>query len=399
MTQICERFWDVKSQTLDLSNLVGKMRDLGVQVSSIDTRKLGGELAQAAPATFWAQVKTLNLASNRLSSLEPLPRLLESLTGLVNLSLSDNGLSSLSDLSVLSGNPKLKSNIAGLFLTGNPCCAIRPPAGAAPAADSDPTWYIATVQRHFPNLTFLDGNTVSRVLGFDLPKQTADVILPPPGPSFFDSADTKNRCGSFVSKYFALYDDLESRQQLFSAYTETSTFSLSLSPTATAAPEFFRINRNLLQPALMTDMDNPSSPALSRLLRGNVDICYELKRLPSLKHNVSGFTADAFLVKVGASPMICLKISGQMLETSTYNLRTFHRVFMLKPPNADAGSKGWMAQIVSDSWYIGDITGSAPPPSAAAVPGPASPGLGLGLPGQPLMSLAQIPQQISLGLM
>ncbi|ORZ07236.1 hypothetical protein BCR41DRAFT_373666 [Lobosporangium transversale] len=328
-----------------------------------------GAVMMKAAAEMFPDVTTISLASNGLTSLEPVAAISKFFPNLQNLSLKDNSISNYKELEYLS--TKKLPNLRELILMGNP---IRE---RDIEKNKDDIAYRSEVTKIFTSISILDQLPVAPKISFGLGNLVKDVGVtsapPLPAPikgNFFDNPETQSMVLEFLTRYLDMFDT--NRSMLEHAYDSNATFSYSVmiqpSPLQKSKGKptenwsaYIPQSRNLLR---IRDLGQRTT----RLYFGSQDIIQQgLMKLPDTKHDLadaSKFCIDAWQTG-GLLPAVCIyiMIHGELQEVRRNReviLKSFDRSFIIAPapPNSSAAMHGWKCVIVSDQLVFRGYNGS-----------------------------------------
>lgn len=298
-----------------------------------------------------AQVETISLAHNGLTSGRIMVPLAHYLPDLANLSLEGNRLGGWKEIDYIASKRGRLQKLRELILRGNPMRELdyknnraqqykryvsrfRGPAFAQRL--------YSEIARRFPALEMLDGEAVARV-GFDAPTASTSTstrhhtVLKSFAwnmePSFIAGVD-----GAIVSNFFVRYFPLFDTQRgaLIHAYAPDATFSFSAN---TGIPPRARIegihvskeypNQRKLEWAPWLNGGQGGSRNLGRIAGGLQRVTQSLHLgseqairaivdLPVTRHDVAGspekFSVDAFPVMQGERTNLLVTVHGQFSE-------------------------------------------------------------------------------------
>ncbi|WFD30207.1 nuclear mRNA export, poly(A)+RNA binding protein [Malassezia sp. CBS 17886] len=332
-------------------------------------------------AEMFPTLTTLSLASNGLSSMQPLAALGQYVPQLANLSLERNELRWVRDLDVFAARKHGLGALQELLLVGNPL-----QQNAVDAGNED--GYRRDVLAKFPGLRILDRKPVSEIehgfsqlfrgraarqTGPEAAKVPLRAFPLPMKPGFVDG-DAARVVPEFLSLFFARYD--QDRALLSAVYSPNARFSFSVnaSPPPRARAErlvhtmpgqkdlvFDRYmelgSRNILR-------SHNTKTLLRTMHHGGAAVVAFLQRLPATTHplhDASKFLVDAWVlpnVDVNAQTsasekpdaLLFITVHGEYHEAPSQGLRSFDRSFVVAPAasTSDAAQHGWPCTVVSD---------------------------------------------------
>ncbi|KAG8201017.1 hypothetical protein JTE90_002695 [Oedothorax gibbosus] len=276
------------------------------------------------------ELHVLDLSGNKLTSLDSLSIITYVCKELKSLTLRNNKLRSVTNLSSIKG-----LDIMELVLDGNPLCDDF----------KDKDSYISAVRDYFPKLTHLDGATLPATIGFDLGTET----LPVSKKSFFAADDVKDMVIQFLDLYYTIYDSGD-RSKLVDAYHDQAYFSLYLPKSnhyhkqgkGTLAAYTYH-NRNLLN---MGD----SSQRYKLLRQGKINIVSTISDLPQTMHDPTSFNIDIFHISPN---LMSFSVTGVFKEVGAeineVPLKCFSRTYIVAP-------HGQGLVITNESFFISIAT-------------------------------------------
>eukprot|EP00741_Cyanophora_paradoxa_P013592 tig00020703_g13123.t1 len=290
------------------------------------------------------QATTLDLSQNRISRLRTFGDSISRLApAVVNISLQGNEISDFKEIESMS-----HLALREVWFADNPIA-------------SDAT-YRARVLRCFKSLQYLDGVEVG--------PDDAALSLPPTLGSYLD-ANSQAIVSAFIPRFFETYDSTN-RQQLFNAYTENACFSVVVQtsvPGMQVAPSV----QNRLR-ALITSSRNllrlqEDGKRFSALRYTPLNIVQALTQLPSTAHNLQSLVVDSFVLdRVGPCPFLVVNVHGLFTETTTSDVFSFDRVFILVPPSNQQAAGAWPALILNESLTLRPKEDLAQPQAAGQPP-------------------------------
>ncbi|GBL94459.1 Nuclear RNA export factor 1 [Araneus ventricosus] len=254
------------------------------------------------------EIEILDLADNRLYSLEAFSSMVSTCKQLKSIILKNNKLRSVAELNYLKG-----LEIVDLVLDGNPLCDDF----------KDKNSYISAVRDRFPKLVNLDGHNLPAPIGFDLGPET----FPVSKKSFFAADDVKDLVIQFLDQYYTIYDSGD-RSKLLDAYHDQANFSLCLSKhshksNGGSLALYNLDNRNLLK---VVDY----SERFKLLKQGKLAIVTTLSQLPQTMHDPTSFSVDIFHISPG---LMCFSVIGVFKEVgadiNNATLKTFSRTYVV----------------------------------------------------------------------
>ncbi|CCJ30154.1 unnamed protein product [Pneumocystis jirovecii] len=188
-----------ETKMLDLSSVHSDpaLVEAGMFSSTATSLKMFPALMKIAEREF-PNVISVNLSSNKISSLFNISILAQIYPNLKNLNLADNLLKHYKDLDVWSHKNKFP-NLQELILIGN---GVR----ENEVKKGNEVNYRSEITRRFPNLKLLDMVPVTQAIEFDIKDSAIDnsgkvALLERICSSFFDSDLTRNTVMSFLEKY------------------------------------------------------------------------------------------------------------------------------------------------------------------------------------------------------
>ncbi|BGP12687.1 nuclear mRNA export, poly(A)+RNA binding protein [Rhodosporidiobolus nylandii] len=414
------------------SNMAGALWKLAKEIIEVDTpRDVRFRLHPALLAHLRpAQVISLSLANNTLSSILPLsPFLLtSSLPNIENVSFANNNLSHFRDMDPFSPlvgkerkdkKPKGWGKLKELVLTGNP---VVHSGGTVQT-------YEREMARRFATLRTLDQKPLDPTIAFSVAQKAAadgttpglsgrvksekakqakreQVVFPVEiKGGFFESDQTRDFVGGFFLKFFAAFDS--DRPSLLSAYAPLCTFSLhaDTSHPARARAKKIGINgdkrfphqhkldwKSYLTPEGSRNLSRVKMPEkrVNTLKMSPSQVVETVMALPKTQHPLE--QADKFVWDTWTLPgmippaqpgaeaetVIYASVHGELTEFPSKGVRSFDRTFILAPapPGSPAQVAGWPCVILSDLLTLrgySDLAFSKPrPPPQPAAPAPAA---------------------------
>lgn len=295
------------------------------------------------------EVQSVSLEQNQLVDVEIAVHVSNSFPKLLNLSLANNQINSISNLTILKSKFQ---NLRELVLAGNPL--QQHPAYAASQ--------VREIVNMFPRLMILDGQTVRTEA--DLPRNALPV---PVKPTFFEDDAVQQLVGVFLSNFFGMWDT--NRQGLQILYDESSLFSLCLSgnvphvPTSSKTSDaYLRNSRNLMKNHSLQTKHN-------RIHIGTQSIMTTFNRIPQTKHDLTNpelFQMDAWKIQDIRAPgdtAIMMVVHGEFTEMPGSHKRSFDRTLVVLP-----GANGSYL-IASDMLTVRGL-GLLPQPTPQGAPAP-----------------------------
>ncbi|EMR10773.1 hypothetical protein PNEG_00921 [Pneumocystis murina B123] len=290
-----------ETKTLDLSSMHSNpiLVNAGMFSSVLASIKTFPALMKIAKREF-PNVITVNLSSNKITSLINVSSLAQTYPNLKNLNLANNLLKYYKDFDIWSHKDKLP-NLQELILIGNEIRENEIKKG-------NEIIYRSEIIKRFPNLKLLDMVPVAQTIQFDIKDSSINnfgkTILPKKiCGSFFESDLTKNTVMAFLEKYFSLYDN--DRLNTVSLYNQNALFSISVNTVAprkrepgvfsyssSQFSEYISMSRNLMR---LSSLD----ARVAKLNIGHADISRAFSALPKTRHNFS----DSNLYCVDAWPL------------------------------------------------------------------------------------------------
>ncbi|QSL64631.1 hypothetical protein MERGE_001932 [Pneumocystis wakefieldiae] len=290
-----------ETKTLDLSSMHSNpiLVNGGMFSSVLSSIKTFPALMKIAKREF-PNVISVNLSSNKITSLINISTLAQTYPNLKNLNLANNLLKYYKDLDVWSHKDKLP-NLQELILIGNEIRENEIKKG-------NEINYRSEIIKRFPNLKMLDMVPVTQTIQFDIKDSSINdfgkTILPKKiCGSFFESDLIKNTVMAFLEKYFSLYDN--DRLNAVSLYDQNALFSISINTIAprkrepgifsyssSQFSEYISMSRNLMR---LSSLD----ARVAKLNIGYADISRAFSSLPKTRHNF----ADSSLYCVDAWPL------------------------------------------------------------------------------------------------
>ncbi|KTW30290.1 hypothetical protein T552_00765 [Pneumocystis carinii B80] len=291
-----------ETKTLDLSSMHSNpiLVNGGMFSSVLASIKTFPALMKIAKREF-PNVISVNLSSNKISSLINISTLAQTYPNLKNLNLADNLLKHYKDLDIWSHKDKLP-NLQELILIGNEIRENEIKKG-------NEINYRSEIVKRFSNLKLLDMIPVTQTIQFDIKDSSVNDSEKTTLPkeicgSFFESDLTKNTVMAFLEKYFSLYDN--DRLNAVSLYNQDALFSISVNTVAprkrepgvfsyssSQFSEYISMSRNLTR---LSSLD----ARISKLNIGHADISRAFSTLPKTRHNFTDsnlYCVDAWSLK------------------------------------------------------------------------------------------------------
>ncbi|KAL2315793.1 mRNA export factor mex67 [Schizosaccharomyces pombe] len=378
LRQFLQTRYQPATKFLDLGNLQQDplLKQMGILAEASTKSKMFPALMKVASLNF-PDVISVSLSDNNLQSVTAVTTLAQTWPKLLNLSLANNRITSLSDLDPWSPKTKLPE-LQELVLVGNPIVTTF----ANRAMD-----YQREMVSRFPKLRLLDGNSInSEIIA------SQSTVPFPVYQSFFDKVETEQIVNSFLAAFFKGWD--ENRSALVNQlYSPNATFSISLNAsnvrtnfsqkTDTKKWGAYKMkSRNLLY-------SQSQKESKSRLFNGHEEISNAVKSLPATAHDLSDRSQWVFdgwnlvLPSVGAA--IKIVVHGQFEEPQNKRLlRSFDRTLLILPGGSTgiliindllvirsfAGSLGWLPGQSSVRTSNNTMSASASKPSDIVQPRP-----------------------------
>ncbi|KAJ3022417.1 nuclear mRNA export, poly(A)+RNA binding protein [Thoreauomyces humboldtii] len=349
---LIEGRWNPTQKYLDLSNIISdpilktaRPGGIGFDTDS----KIGGVICKMI-SELCPNVETINLSSNRLTTLQHFSDFRNFLPNVTALSFQDNDIKSLSDVEPLNG-PDLEQ-LRELVLTGNP---LQINAFAKPGAG---VVYRSDIKKLFPSIELLDMEPVQGDITFGIDAMSVELPFETQ-PGFMDSPETATTVRDFVQKFLSAFDTVAGRQGLLDLYGDQSVFSLCVDRTTIGKsrggsrdPDFTNwtsFDHNLCK------LQN-SEKRITSFFRGRVDITRVYNRLPNLKRpDFPGprYLVDAFQIGAGANATLFVTVHGEF-RAENEPTRGFTRTFVIVPPVAGSRSAlaGLPYSVVNDELTI-----------------------------------------------
>ncbi|KTW31270.1 uncharacterized protein T551_01342 [Pneumocystis jirovecii RU7] len=339
-----------ETKMLDLSSVHSDpaLVEAGMFSSTATSLKMFPALMKIAEREF-PNVISVNLSSNKISSLFNISILAQIYPNLKNLNLADNLLKHYKDLDVWSHKNKFP-NLQELILIGN---GVR----ENEVKKGNEVNYRSEITRRFPNLKLLDMVPVTQAIEFDIKDSAIDnsgkvALLERICSSFFDSDLTRNTVMSFLEKYFSLYDN--DRSNTVSMYDQNALFSISINTIAPRKREkgvfsygasqfsqYISMSRNLLRLGTL-------EARIAKLNVGRTNISQVLSALPKTRHNFTDsnlYCVDAWSLKgvlsADSDPNglvgIQIILHGEFFELGSRReiKRSYDRTFIIGPNNGN----------------------------------------------------------------
>lgn len=322
LTQLLGTRYDAMNKFLNLEamDMDPIVRNSGLDGISKDqeSSKMGPVICKLI-AEKCPDVQTISLARNRLRTTFPFATLWERLPNLVNLSLQDNMLSSYRELEPING--KEFKFLRELVLVGNP---LQQQQCSKPGGELR---YRSDIKKLFPSIQVLDSQKVLEEISFDIGESSVNRVELPleVKQGFFDNDVTSGTAGSFLQRFFQLFDD--SRSALLDLYDPTSIFTLHINPNP--PPHRSQTRRREDFEAWWNHNRNHSrfthgAKRESLIYIGNQDIIRVFANLPQTRHplnNPEKFVVDAWQTTdyyVGEvaekKPMLFINVHGEFTE-------------------------------------------------------------------------------------
>lgn len=255
-------------------------------------------------------VEEIDLAQNKINSLNELERIVSTCSNLHRLNLKKNKLPSADSLEKLAG-----MQITDLTLEDNPLCdRFR-----------DTESYISAVRKRFPKVMFLDGQELPKPIGFEVDEEVTKI--PSSLATYFVVPGAQGLVTVFLQEYYKIFDSPD-RQKLQEAYSEHALFSLSCTfpesgPGARFTTLYNSDNRNLKKVS-----NNERRHKL--VIQGRSNIGKFLDTLPLTSHDLMSFKVD---VPLAEASLIVAVVSGVYSQVADRNppIRSFTRTLVIIP--------------------------------------------------------------------
>ena len=357
--------WDTNNRLLDLSGIHhdANMRRLYITPNDLKAseNKMFRALIKLAEEDHISP-SSIDLAGNNLSDVRGVSFLSIVFPNLQRLSLSNNAIAEVNDLSVWQAPGKFRY-LRELSLLNTP---LRDKEIVQVGGEQA---YQTRFKQWFPALEVLDGSRVEEGLQQHLPL--------PIRPGLMQDAGVRATAEIFLAKYFEHFDNKGNRPMLANIYTPTATFSYCIN-TYAAIPKFDNAwlahSRNL-QRGVSNQEQN------KYLSQNRPQIIQSFQIIPLLQHNLSDdpskLLVDALWADIGIPDTrgIIVTCHGTLTEQKSKIIRSFDRTFIIAPLTpasqvdpGHASALGIQCCIVSDLWtirsHVGDLP--VPPPQSVA---------------------------------
>ncbi|KAI8617692.1 hypothetical protein BC830DRAFT_1112449 [Chytriomyces sp. MP71] len=352
----------------------------GFGSDAVETNKIGPVICKLIKELF-PDVQSINLQSNRLSTVKPFETLYIYCPFIQNLSFQDNLIQAYRELESLRGD-KLK-NLHELLLLGNPVHDREARKG-----EEGITAYRTKIKQMFPSLKMLD--TVPFAEEVALPEiglPSVDELPQTIKGSFVENQPIADLMQEFIPKFFALFDT--NRPALADVYTSDAIFSMSVNSTSRSAPKgpgkgtrreffdsWFTLNRNHLS-------TKDAGKRVALMAKTPQSIQSTFMKLPQTKHPINAsfekamFAVDAFQQAIGDAHVLILTVNGEFHEVIPNKTRCFTRTLVLvpAPEGSMASQAGWKVCIANDmlvvrSWTHDRVWEGKPVAGAGPTSGP-----------------------------
>ncbi|XP_035211854.1 nuclear RNA export factor 1-like isoform X2 [Stegodyphus dumicola] len=301
--------YDTMTHTLDLSkfHVDTSLKNLGLYIPLHKTVFFNAVMKIVKEHI--PQLETLNLADNKLYSLQPMNILVPVCKQLKTLSLRNNKIRSVAELNHLKG-----MDILDLVLDGN---TLRDEF-------KDLSTYISAIRDKFPKLIRLDDQDLPAPIGFDLGPET----FPPSKKSFFAAEDVKDLVIQFLDQYYTIYDS-GNRTQLLEAYHDQANFSLCLSRHSSPKSNSGTLGSYISESRNLLRVTN-NNERFKLLKQGKLNIVSTLSELPQTMHDPTSFSVDIFHISPGLMSFSVVGVFKEVgADINNATLKTFSRTFVV----------------------------------------------------------------------
>ncbi|EJU05012.1 NTF2-like protein [Dacryopinax primogenitus] len=327
-------------------------------------------------------VQTISAARNNMGKAQ-VHRIAQFLPELRNLSLKDNELNSLGDISSFFTRNRVGGlrHLKEIWLAGNHLREVY-------EQHKDLDQYYYTVANAIRSLKVVDGQPIPGAT-WDIQENTQigrrawpdgqayPISYPLPMASSSVDEHLRDMIGGILSQFFAFYDN--DRERLINAYHPSATFSFTALPSLPPRQIAIRYQPEKGTAASPPLLRNMQTTIRSRDLRfatgaqqraaglhvGHVSILQLFNDLPPSQHPLqdgSKFVFDATLLPdMGTGDMLEVSVHGEFTEPHTDVVFSFTRafVFVTAPPGSSAEKIGMNVLVMSDMLMIRRTTSSS----------------------------------------